>query len=466
MLLRNLLGVFLLCALTRQARAGADVPPLPSAAGVPTWADLKAMQEELKQVPALPLSADANPENPMVVPLPDDWTTQGAWLGRYGKYWAVLFASIIHDDYQWGSGYGEGADKRPSYWIQIGPNRTPSDKVRRWLHWVKTQRQRSLEIPNPQVSFYGLSGSDDRINDRRQSEADDHGEVYPATLDGPDLYCSVQVPPGQYVLSLYNTNKDGESAENRNRDYVISVRAEPYVKGGRIGDIQTFDKWPESARARIRDFRGGVWKKFLVKGPCYLAVKVGRNSSRNTILAAAMLDKMDALPAPFSRSYAEQKAADLADRGVRVYVANESQADYLKRFEDNSTENWTAWNVYHGLDLLRNRNPVWWAQNSRRYELALARWFEVASKRVEPEKVPRYLDRLALLYYRTDQFEKWEAVLKLEKITPPREVEKSLVYNGQAVNLSGREAELISQWKNGTMQVASEEATLKNVNTK
>lgn len=62
----------------------AVTPPLPVPAGVPTWNDLKAMQEELKRVPALPLAADSNPENPLVVALPDDWTTQGTWLGRYG----------------------------------------------------------------------------------------------------------------------------------------------------------------------------------------------------------------------------------------------------------------------------------------------------------------------------------------------------------------------------------------------
>ena len=42
--------------------------------------------------------------------------------------------------------------------------------------------------------------------------------------------------------------------------YTLSLRPQPYVKGGKIGDIATFDSWPESARGRIRDFRGGVWK--------------------------------------------------------------------------------------------------------------------------------------------------------------------------------------------------------------
>ena len=287
-----------------------------------------------------------------------------------------------------------------------------------------------------------------------KTEADDHGEVYPATMDGPDIYASIQVPLGQYVLSLYNTNKDGESDLNRNRDYVISVRGQPYVKG-RIDEIEDFDKWPKSAQARIRDFRGGVWKKFLVKGPCYLTVKVDRGSSYNVILAAATLDKIDPTPAPYSRSYAEQKVIDVADYRVRNYMAVESTSDYQKRFDNNSTENWTAWNIYHGLELARNRNPVWWAQNSRPYQLALIRWFEVAEKKVATDKVPLYLDRLAMLYYRTDQFGKWEAVLKRQKITTPREIEQSLFYNGNEPHLSGREAELIKQWQKATPQVVS-----------
>ena len=143
----------------------------------------------------------------------------------------------------------------------------------------------------------------------------------------------------------------------------FSVRAQPYVKGGKIGDIETFEQWPQSARGRINDFRGGVWKKFLVEGPCYLTVKVARNSSHNAILAAAMLDKMDALPAPYARSYAAQKTEDANDRGVRVFATQtEGEAYYQQLFDDNSTPNATAWGVYQALDMTRNRNPIWWGE--------------------------------------------------------------------------------------------------------
>ena len=152
--------------------------------------------------------------------LPDDWATQGAWLGRYGKYWNVLFASVSPDDYEWGSGYGaaEGADKKPSYWIQIGSNHKSEDSVRRWIHWNKTRWERSLEIPNPHLHARVFYGYNDWPDDRRQSEADDHGEAYPMSLDGPDLYASIQIPEGQYILSLYDINKDGLDGFNRARD--------------------------------------------------------------------------------------------------------------------------------------------------------------------------------------------------------------------------------------------------------
>ena len=101
-----------------------------------------------------------------------------------------------------------------------------------------------------------------------------------------------------------------------------------------------------------------------------------------------------------------------------------------------------------------------------RYQLRLARWFEVAWQQVAPEQVPHTLYRLAMLYYRTNQFEKWEALLKQQKITTPREIERSLFYDGKATNLSGREAELLAKWQAGTMEVASKVASLKNVHIK
>ena len=60
--------------------APTTVPTLPTPAGVPGTAELQALLTEAQAVQPAP--ADA----PGVVPLAEDWTTQGDWLGRYGRY--------------------------------------------------------------------------------------------------------------------------------------------------------------------------------------------------------------------------------------------------------------------------------------------------------------------------------------------------------------------------------------------
>jgi hypothetical protein len=64
-------------------------------------------------------------------------------------------------------------------------------------------------------------------------------------------------------------------------------------------DIAEFDRKPELALARASDFYGGVYKRFLVRGPAKLTVQVNRNYSFNTILAGVMLDLVDELPPPY-----------------------------------------------------------------------------------------------------------------------------------------------------------------------
>jgi hypothetical protein len=141
---------------------------------------------------------------------------------------------------------------------------------------------------------------------RRQSEMDDHGEEYLMTLDGPHIYFTLRVPEGLFYLSLYDTNKDGHSGNNRWRDYRLSVR--PHAVGQPLNDITGFEQQPELARARIRDFWGGVYKRFLVRGPREITIEVNRNYSYNTILAGVFLDLVDEQPPPYFRSAAQWQA--------------------------------------------------------------------------------------------------------------------------------------------------------------
>ena len=157
---------------------------------------------------------------PTVVALPDDWRTQGDWLGRYGRYWACCCAICSPDNYIWGAGSAPVL-----YFAQIGPNHPgAADVMRRWVHWLYTADRRSLEIPPTYFDSRVIKGLTTREKGRRQAEWDDHGEAYPMALDGPDLYCTVRIPAGRFYLSLYDFNKDGHEGSNRYRDFRVSIR--------------------------------------------------------------------------------------------------------------------------------------------------------------------------------------------------------------------------------------------------
>ncbi len=275
------------------------VPPwsdLPAPTKPPTLAQLNAMLKELGTVPPLP---EENQQT--IVALADDWTTQGDWLGRYGRYWACLAAMVSPQDYIWGAG-----PEKVDYAARIGPNCEPGDSLRYWVHWLYTTSPRSLEIPPVYLHSRVLKRLTTWDVYRRQSEMDDHGEEYLMTLDGPHIYFTLRVPEGLFYLSLYDTNKDGHSGNNRWRDYRLSVR--PHAVGQPLNDITGFEQQPELARARIRDFWGGVYKRFLVRGPREITIEVNRNYSYNTILAGVFLDLVDEQPPPYFRSAAQWQA--------------------------------------------------------------------------------------------------------------------------------------------------------------
>ena len=263
---------------------------LPSPAGAPTQNELSQLLVRLSQV--APLSQNSAP---LVVALADDWTTQGDWLGRYGRYQAILGAINSPKDYVWGAG-----ETKARYDVRIGPHRTPDDSVRYWIQWLSTTSPEALEMP-PTYYDSRLKQNWNGEGHRREAEWDDHGEEYPLTLDGPHVYTSIEVPAGWFVLSLYDFNKDGHIGTNRWRDYRLSLRARPAKYG--LETVRGFEEWPELAQGRIHDFRGGVWKRFLVRGPQALTVEVNRNHSFNTVLAGLFLDRLDEQPAPYFGSY-------------------------------------------------------------------------------------------------------------------------------------------------------------------
>jgi len=232
------------------------------------------------------------PSNPSgkrspVVALPDDWSTKGNWMGRYGRYWAMLGAMYAPQSHAWGPGQNGVVLE-----IDIGRVRKEyaTDTLRLWIHDRFTGNPKALEMPPSFSEWFDKRG---RLpagtqHARRQSEWDDHGEEYPMEWEGPDVYANLRLPPGQQVVSLYFVNKDGHTAQNRWRDYTLSIREVPAKSP--MHSTAGFDSWTELASGKVCDFWGGVYKRFLVQGPCTISIRVGRNHSFNTILSAIFVD--------------------------------------------------------------------------------------------------------------------------------------------------------------------------------
>ena len=313
-----------------------NVPlPLPEAA--PDVAQLQALTAQLNglQTPLAPGSAAV---------LGEDWRTRGDWVGRYGRRKALLCATGAPFD-------AEFVAKAPFVPVvgELGPHYKGDDSIRRWIHWVKTDDARTLyhpqlgycsnwvvsqgwerglrTLPNTDRNSFG-SGRKPRRSHyhttqlehyRRQAEWDDHGETYPLTFQGPDLWATIEVPAGTYRLSSYFFNKDGHSGFNRARDYAVELRTEtnpipPYpapAEGEEVtGEwlkrkfgayyaareklIAAQMETPPLAQTRVRDFWGGVHKQFLVSGPATYWLRVARSYSYNTIVSSVMLDEVGA----------------------------------------------------------------------------------------------------------------------------------------------------------------------------
>src|SRR5208337_4454976 len=232
------------------------VSPLPSPATPPTVLEMRALIQKAKSLPSTPAPATY---------LGEDWQTQGDWVGRYGIQKATLCAMAAPIDHY--LGWSADIPIKGS----LGGHHARGDSLRRWVHWRQTNDHRSLY--DPVVGY------------RRQAEWDDHGEEYPMSFEGPDMWASVEVPRGVFALSLYFMNKDGHDGMNRCRDYLVEVKRQ-------TARVELLDTAPTLARCRVRDFWGGVYKTFIVQGPATYAVKIARNDSFNTICSAVMVTQL------------------------------------------------------------------------------------------------------------------------------------------------------------------------------
>jgi hypothetical protein len=189
-----------------------------------------------------------------------------------------------------------------------------------------------------------------------------------------------------------------------------------------------------AAQSRVVNFWGGVWKRFLVRGPMKLAVRVARNYSLDACLAGAMLDPLAEHPAPYYFGHRawqahEKQRAELRTRLVAAWQSIRS-ADVLVR---NTATNHTARLILQILNVLEHRNPAAWAANQRQAYLSVLRWC-VAHYGKLP-KNPAAAAITEKCYYHLGLFHHWEAVEKSRQILTSRQIEKGLRWNVKKVFL-------------------------------
>ena len=179
-----------------------------------------------------------------------------------------------------------------------GPHhRWPFESMREWESKADTSNPKSLYIP--------------QLGYRRQTNWDDHGETYPTTFQGPDLWIRVHLKKaGIYRLGLYLFNKDGHYLYNRQRDWLVEVYPLPqaYCRAMTrpILSAMVFPKNPAAqqwanwalaatplAATRAVNIWNPVYTRFALAGPGQYMVRIVRGSSLNTEISGIFIDKAD-----------------------------------------------------------------------------------------------------------------------------------------------------------------------------
>jgi hypothetical protein len=438
-------------------------PSLPLPAVPPTLSQLNALLKTVSAVPPAP-----HEFRPHVVALDDDWATEGDWLGRYGRYWACLCAICSPSDYVWGAGW-----EQVQYVSQMGPDHDPGDSLRYWVQWLYTSDPRVLEMPPTYLDSRIKRGLTTAALNRREAEQDDHAEEYPTTRDALGDYETVTVPPGLYVLSLYEMNKDGHTAYNRDRDYRLSVR--PHLASD-LADIGDFTQEPEWAHGRVSEFWEGVWKRFLVRGPMTLDVKVGRNHSLNTIVQAVTLDLVDETPPPYFGTVDQWQDAQAQD--TRLWRTRLTECSSPIPFHPARTESQAADRLLAALSQAQTINSTWWAKNARCAYLPLMRWY--ASQVPPPAPAPTSFVTLLLWSaiqpfqpdsalwrhfgtcdYQLGLYPQWEECLRQANLTPARDIEKALRWDG--VSDAGQDLQVVMAYLATHTTYTKNERELSNI---
>ena len=476
-------------ASTTEGPAAPDTGPAihePKSAAAPGVRQLAALYQSLVKEPV-----SQEPTGLRVVPITDDWRTEGSWLGRYGRYWACLYACSPPPDvgdYVWGPGplalyHEEGIGPHHRLHDYGRYHLSCGDAIRYYVTWLSTAKKRVLELPEVYLDQCIAEHTATWKADRREAEIDDHGEVYPMSWQGPGLYIYLHIPPGAYTLSLYFFNKDGHSGNNRDRDYVVSII--PVPAGCHFGTASRPNTAPLAAmrgavQSRVVNFWGGVWKRFLVRGPMKLAIRVAKNYSFNTILQAAMLGPLSEHPAPYYYGYKAWQIHEKQRSGTRTQLAaawrtgqipwHRSQQfiparrDAVNTAAGNPSANSSdqhsgamAADIIQALNLLEHRNSAAWAANQRLDYTLLLRWC-VANYGAIP-KTFAIAGIAEKCYYHLNLFPRWEAVEQSRRVLTSRQIEKGLRWDGVHTDYRGFEFHVIRRyiWRLRHRRVAAAE---------
>ena len=393
----------------------------PRGAAPPTRQQLASLAarlaETIKDGPSKP--------QPAVVALSDDWRTEGNWLGRYGKFWIDLDGAWArHGAHRYGLLWGYGTP-----WVQFRlrtalPFR---DVVRAWIGTASAANRNSLELPLPFAGLQSANGERFSATPRRQSENDDHGEVYNPLSQGPGLLFTLTVPRGWSVLSFYEFNDDGHVGNGTpRRDYRVAVSSHPYSLRGliqRSGFRET-----GGIRTRVVNFAGGgVWKRVMVRGPADVSIRITRNHSFNTILNAVALD----WAAEKSPPYFESPGQWWRSRKYRrAWVAEEAVAAkhgyYSMRSLAQATTSDLCGDVANLLLLQRDLDPAEWAGFSSGGYCMLERCLTAR------HTSSSHRNSLSMVCnYRLCRFQHYESDLARLGLPIPREIEQKLRWKGR-----------------------------------
>lgn len=272
------------------------LPSLPPIPPIKTRDELNQEAADLNQIITEKINYKIE-KTPHVVLWKEDWATKGDWCGYYGKDYALLCGTC-----NMGNDIITNLDIRVAIDQMLGFHRKKEDSLSVRPH----NDNASL---NPNVLFNPKTGT------RVATEWSDNGEEYMPEFDGPDIWTSIQVPEGQYAVSLYFHNYQGQ---DRNigpwRDFVIEFRSGGLDESGKI------QRSPILARTRVKDFYGsGVYKTFILSGPGTYSIRILNNYSSDSILNGIFVSRMNLLEEERNRIFKNTNLS-LLNKGFPITV--------------------------------------------------------------------------------------------------------------------------------------------------